>query len=183
MTTLGQTTPVNLTAPSQQIGAPPLDGDLGSVDTSFPLLSDREPYYDLRVEKVEMKTSKAGKAMASVQLVNVAPATGMKGEQLPAGSVSVFENLNLEPSGKSDWNIVTRNVAQVVQAAGLTSKNGFDWKQFGATTQEQCMNGARWLPQLQGKIIRAKVGYEPAGTRDGKNYREKNVIVTYVPAK
>ena len=144
------------------ITAPPLDLDLNSIDTSMPLLAPG--IYDLQFAKVEPKTTKSGAAMFSLDLVTMEPAQSQDGGQLGAG-IHVFSNMNLAPSGKATWEIVLRNIAQVIQSAGLK-----------ATYGELVANPSL----LQGKTARVKVKCVPAGERDGKSYRAKNEIETWM---
>jgi hypothetical protein len=158
-----------------------LDGDLGSIDTSFHCLSDREPYYDFKVSKAELAQNKSGGQMVKFDYETIAPSTSIEGKPLGPG-IHCFDNLNLAPSGKATWEIVLRNAATIVKAFGMVKEKGFNWSQYGATPQDQMRSANLWLPQTLGKVFRAKVGYEPAGVRDGKPQRARNIIVAYIPA-
>lgn len=144
--------------------APPLDLDLNTIKTDMPLLADG--LYELQFSKVEPKQSKAGQPMLSLDLVTTSAAMALTGEQLGAG-IHVFDNLNLAASGKATWDMVTRNVASVVQATSLAT----NWGEF-------CANAPALL---QGQIVRCKVGNEPAGVdKNGKSFRAKNTIVLWM---
>lgn len=160
--------------------APPLDGDLGSVNTERPLLQDG--YYDLRIAKAELKPTKAGGQMISLEYETLAPAKTMDQRDVGPG-IKVFDNLNIAPTGKATWQMVIENVAVVAKAVGFVKEKGWNWAQYGANTEAQVKNAQAWIPQLLGRTFRAKVGNEPAGTdKNGKAFRAKNKIVTYVPA-
>jgi hypothetical protein len=148
------------------ITAPPLDLDLNSIDTSMPLLADG--IYDLLVAGVTQKATAAGQPMLNLDLVTTAPAQAQDGAQLGAG-IHVFHNLNLQPSGKSTWEIVMRNVAEVVQGLGIHCTYG-----------ELVAN-----PQLlMGKTARTKVVAVPAGvSKTGKAFKAKNEISNWMKAQ
>lgn len=155
------TTPTNV---------PPLDVDLSSVDTSFPLLVDG--IYDLRCDKAEIKDTADHKGrLAELQLVTVAPATGRKGEALEPGATRIFERIMLAPTGKATWDMVLRNMGSVVQAV-----------QGGMPMRCTPQTADQWVPMLQGRTFRCRVGYEPAGTKNGKSFNEKNVVTQWVKA-
>lgn len=142
----------------------PLDMDLSTIDLSLPLIADG--IYDVRVEKAEMKQTSAGHPMIALELVTTAPATSIKGEPLNAG-VRIFDNINTVATGKATMEMVQRNVAGLVQAAKLT----------GATMPTI----PQWAPQLVGRILRVKVGYQPEGiSKTGKPFKAKNVIAAYL---
>lgn len=143
---------------------PPLDMDLNTVDTSIPLLA--ETIYDLRISKAEIvKTNDQKAEMVSLVLETTAPATSKLGEQLQPG-VKVFDRAMTSPVGKANWDMVTKNLAAIIQSAKLQ----------GATLG----NIPQWVPQLVGRIVRVKVGYEPEGSKNGKSYKAKNTIATYL---
>jgi hypothetical protein len=148
------------------ITAPPLDLDLNSIDTSMPLLA--EAIYDLLVAGVTQKSTAAGAPMLSLDLVTTAPSQAQDGSQLGAG-IHVFHNLNLQPSGKSTWEIVARNIAEVVQALGV------------ATTYGELVAN----PQvLMGKTARCMVACVPAGvSKTGKAFKAKNEISNWMKAQ
>jgi len=142
----------------------PLDMDLNSVDLSLPLVADG--IYDLRIEKAEIKPTSSGGAMISLDFVTTAPCTSQKGEPLGAG-IHIFDNVNTVPTGKATMDMVVRNVAALVQAAKIQ----------GATMQ----NVPTWVPQLTGRVLRAKVSFQPEGvSKAGKAFKAKNVIASYV---
>lgn len=144
--------------------APPLDMDLNSIKTDFPLLAPG--IYDLQIAKVEAKTSKANSPMLHLELRTTAAGVAQDGTQLGPGTV-IFDNLNLAPSGKSTWEIVLRNVASVTQACGIATT----WGDFQGNA----------VALLTGKIPRCKVGIEPAGTdKNGKSFKAKNVVEVWM---
>lgn len=151
--------------------APPLNMDLASVDTSMPLLADG--IQDLLIEKAEIKSTRDGKGQyVSLDLKTTDPATSRKGEPLGAG-IHVFDNLNLNPTGAATWDIVLRNVAAFTQA--------LEFSPGQARLENGRINAEEWVPTLPGKIVRAKVGYAPAGTsKEGRAFREKNTIELYL---
>lgn len=143
----------------------PLDMDLGSVDTSRPLLS--EGIHEFRIDKVEMKQTAVGKKMLSIAHKTLNPATSIKGDSLGAG-ILVFNNINLEVSGKATQEMVTRNMAELVKGCG------------GGVTYGDLLAGGQ---VLAGRTCKAKVAYVPAGvSKMGKSFPEKNEIAYYIPA-
>lgn len=158
-------------------GAAPLDIDLGSIDTSMPLLKAEE-YYDFVIKKAEVRDTARGGEMIHVELSTVNPATDMKGASLGAG-IMVFDNVNCKagPGAKpAAAEMAVKNTASLVQAAGFTG-----YQAFGKTAKEQLAAARQWAPQLNGLTLRARVGYEGPGTSpSGKSFKEKNVITLYV---
>ena len=145
--------------------APPLDMDLGSIDTSRPLLSDG--IHEFRVDKVEAKNTAAGKKMLNISFKTLNPATSIKGDSLSAG-VLVFHNVNLEISGKATQEMVNRNMAELVKGCG------------GGVTYGDLLSGGQ---VLVGRTCKAKVVFVPAGiSKQGKSFPEKNEISFFVPA-
>ena len=152
----------------------PLDADLSTVDTSLPLLKDME-YYDVKIDKAEITKTAAGADMLHLDFVTINGAKSLKNEDLGPG-VHVFDNMMLAPVGKSTWQMVIRNVASLVQAVQLQGLGN-----YGANAQAQCSACAQWAPQLVGRTLRIKVGYEPEGvSKTGKAFRAKNVILLYL---
>lgn len=146
-----------------QTMAPPLDMDLSTVKTDLPLLA--AGIYDLSINVVTPKSSKGGQPMLNLELRTTAPAEAQDGSQLGVG-IPVFDTLMLAPAGKATWDMVTRNVAAVCQCVGLVTS----WGEFVS-------NGPALL---QGQVGRCKVGIEPAGSKDGKSYKSKNVVEVYM---
>lgn len=150
--------------------APPLDMDLNTVDVSLPLLQANE-FYDLRIEKAEIKPTAAGGEMIHLDHVTINPARSNKGEPLGAG-IHVFNNVNTKPTGKATWDMVKRGMAELVQSV-----------QGGIGTTATLANVPSWVPLLQGKVVRAKVGHEPEGvSKTGKAFKAKNTILFYQKA-
>lgn len=147
-----------------QTSAPPLDLDLNSVDTSMPLLA--KGIYELMVTKVESKTSSKGNPMLALEFSTTMPSKSVEGKDM-GPNVKVFHNLNLAPSGKATWEMITRSVASIVQSAGVS-----------ATWQDVQTNP---VGVFQGKTVRASVDVAPAGVdASGKAYRAKNEIVVFM---
>lgn len=139
----------------------PLDMDLTTVKTDFPLLADG--HYDLVIKKSEVATSSKGGKMWKLELKTITPALSRTGEQIAPGS-TVFDQAMLEATGNSTNEIVQRGVGAVLQAI-LPPGSGIN---FGNIQQN--------IPTFTGKTLRAQIGYEPAQ----KGYREKNVVAKYV---
>jgi hypothetical protein len=148
--------------------APPLDMDLGTVDTSMPLLKDDN--YQFQIVKAELKptTDNTGRYI-SIDAKTTMPATSVKGEPLGAG-VHVFANVMINPTGKSNWEIVQRGVASLVQSIE------------GGVPGAKLSNVDQWVPGLVGRLFKAKTGYVPAGVKNGKSFREKNEITLWLKA-
>ena len=147
------------------IVAPPLDLDLNSIDTSMPLLA--AGIYDMVVAKVEQKSTKLGAPMLAIDLTTTGPGVSQDGNQLGAG-VHVFTNINMQPTGKSTWEIVLKNIAAVTQGLGVATT-------YGELTANPQM--------LQGKTARVKLSVAPSGTdKNGKTFRAKNEIEVWMKA-
>lgn len=147
--------------------APPLSTDLSSVDTSLPLIADGK-IVDFNIEKIEQAATKDGKGVyLSIDHKSITQTDSVKGDPLLPGSVHVFNNINLIPTGKATWDMIERNIAAIAQAAGLT---------MGTT---EFIKGG-WM-QLNGKTVRAKVSYVPEGPdKSGVTRRAKNEIAVYL---
>ena len=146
--------------------APPLDVDLNTIDTSLPLIASGE-IVDFQLFKIELKeTNKKDGLMLNIQHKSVSPTKSVKGETLNPG-VFVFNNIMLNPIGKSTWEMVQRSIAELTQAAGLS------------TTLNDFINSG-WK-QLQGMNVKAKVSYIPEGPDKGGVIRKaKNEIAIYL---
>lgn len=146
--------------------APPLDTDLSGVDTSLPLFADGS-IVDFTLDKIEQKPTKDGKGvMLSIDHKSITAASTNDGKPLNPGA-HVFNNVMLVPTGKADWDMVTRNVASITQAAGLNC------------TLVEFIKG-RWM-ELQGKTVRAKLRFVPEGPdKTGVVRRAKNEVALYI---
>jgi hypothetical protein len=156
--------------------ANPLNMSLNDMDTSIPLLDKGD--YDLRITKVEL-TKTAGKngatpvAMLKGEAVNVDPGLTPKGDVIPAGQGKLFFNVVLAPTGKLDWGMVGRGVAEIVQSTKL------DLSPYGSTGIDQINAAATWHKQLEGRVGRAKVAYVPEGPDKGGVVRRAKNEITY----
>lgn len=153
--------------------APPLSINLSKHVPSYPLLQNGT--FHFKVHKVEVKDTASGEGKyASVELKTVQAATSRTGEPLQPG-VSVFETFNLVPSGKmkakenGGWNIIADTVAPFIQSIE------------GGVPNADLATMATWFPSLQGRLLKATIGYVPAGTdkRTGKTFKEKNEVTTW----
>jgi hypothetical protein len=143
----------------------PLDLDLNSVDTSFPLI-ENGAIVDFNIEKIEAKNTAVGTPMLAFIFKSTSPAKSVQGEVLNAG-VTVFHNLNLAATGKATPMMVTQNIAQLTQAVGYTGKLG------------EFINGG--YMSMQGRSFRAKVAYIPEGPdKKGIMRRAKNEIALFI---
>ena len=143
-----------------------LDLDLSSVDTSLPLIADRE-VVDFIVDGVEKKPTTNGGEMVALKLKSITPTRSVKGEDLQPG-VLLFHNINLVPTGKATLDMVVRNLAEVIQAAGLSGVTYPDFK-------------ASRYTELQGKQLRVRVAYVPEGPdKKGIVRRAKNEVGLFV---
>lgn len=146
--------------------APLLDTDLSTVDTSLPLFADNS-IIDFIIDKVEQKPTKDGKGvMLSIDHKSITAGNTFDGKPLNPGA-HVFNNIMLVPTGKADWDMVTRNIAALTQGVGMS------------VSLADFIRG-RWM-ELQGKTVRAKVSYVPAGLdRTNVMRRAKNEIALYI---
>lgn len=153
--------------------APPLDIDLNAVDTSLPLIADSDQIYEVQVAEVNPGSTKAGAPMIKLRMDTITPTKSAATDTAPSRDlgpgIPIFENINLQPSGKSDWGMVTRNVGSVVQT--FIGRH-VTWAEFVANAPTL----------LQGQTGRVKIGVEPAGTdKNGKAFKAKNVIKLWLP--
>lgn len=143
----------------------PLDLDLNSIDTSFPLIANGA-IVDLSIDKVEAATTKANSPMLKLTFKTATPVQSVKGDNMAPG-VTVFHNLNLAATGKATPQMVSQNIAQLTQALGM-----------GGTLGE-FINGGYMT--MQGKVVRAKVAYIPEGPDKGGTLRKaKNEISSFI---
>lgn len=149
----------------------PLTMDFGAVDTSFRVLAAGN--YELLTKKAELQDVKApgtGKFIY-LELVNIAPAQDTTGAAVEANSITIFDRINLQPSGKSTWTIVNRSIASLVQSVP-----------GGIQPAPTPANYDAWVPTLAGKVLKARVDVDPEATREGRTYPKKNSIAYYIKA-
>jgi hypothetical protein len=148
--------------------APPLDLDLNSVDTSMPLINNGE-IVEFELVKIEKKPTKDGKAnYLAIDHKSTTPTKGIKGEDLQPG-VHVFNNIMLAPTGKGTWDMVTKNIAAITQAAGVPQKLG------------EFLDGG--YSALQGARVKAKIAFIAEGPdKTGVVRRAKNEVSVYIKA-
>jgi hypothetical protein len=143
----------------------PLDLDLNSIDTSYPLI-ENGAILDFNIDKVEPRQTAGGSPMIALTFKSTTPARAVKGDVLQPG-VSVFHNINLAATGKATPQMVTQNIAQLTQAVGWTGTLG------------EFVNGG--YMGLQGRQVRAKVAYIPEGPdKKGVVRRAKNEIALFI---
>lgn len=149
-----------------ETSALPLDTDLNSIDTSFPLINNGE-IVDLTINKLEKKPTSKGGEMLAIELKTASPTKSVKGDELAPG-VTVFHNINLVATGKATPQMVMQNIAQFTQAVGFQG------------TLADFLNG---YMSLQGKTVRAKIAYVPEGPdKTGTVRRAKNEIALFIKA-
>ena len=141
-----------------------LDVDLGSVDTSMPLLAPG--IYELKVEKAELANTKDGQGrMLNLELSTTAPAQSNTGDDIGAG-VRVFHGVLFTPKGKMTADMVKRSMGEVVQSAAMSVK-------LGEIDQ--------WHKQLEGKVLKTRVVVEPERSGpNGETYRARNSVKAFL---
>jgi hypothetical protein len=143
----------------------PLDMDLGSVPTDFPLIAAGGPY-DFIIKNTEIKPNSAGNKMLVLLLESVNPVPAANtGEQLAAGQ-KVFEQINLVATGKATNEMIVRNIGALVQSAKLS----------GVTLG----NIDNWHPSLQGRIVRCNIKVQPQRVSGGRTYNARNGVANYL---
>lgn len=151
-----------------ETNANPLTMDLTTMDTSLPVLAADK--YILRIHKAELsKTNDGQTPVLKLELKTVNPGKSAKGDAVGAG-LTVFDTIMLAPRGKSDWNMVNRSVAELVQSAKLTGAIRMD-------------NVQEWHKQLEGRQVTAMVEFVPEGPdpkNPGRTFRAKNQIGYYL---
>ena len=111
--------------------------------------------------------------MIALEHKNIGPVPGRKGEVIQANGLTLFNNVNTVPTGKSNWDIVKRGMAELIQAIP------------GGVPGAGLNNVDTWAPQLQGKVVRARVGFEAAGTamKNGeRTKKDRNTLDYYCKA-
>lgn len=148
--------------------APPLDLDLNSVDTSMPLINNGE-IVEFELVKIEKRLTKDSKAsILAIDHKSTTPTKGIKGEDLQPG-VHVFNNIMLAPTGKATWDMVTKNIASIMQAAGISQTLG------------EFLNGG--YSALQGARVKAKIAFKAEGPdKDQIVRRARNEVSVYIKA-
>lgn len=152
---------------NQQV-ALPIDADLMTQDTSFPVLKG-EQTLDFKIEKAEVKMTAKNAKMLSIEASTINAAQGNDGGTINAGC-RVFGNCMLEASGKMTAAQVVRgptSIAAFVQAVGIPM------------TLRDLPNRVK---EFEGRIFRAKVAYVPQrmDPATGKTYGERNEFASFV---
>lgn len=139
----------------------PLDTNVSDIDTSFPKIPAN--LYDLKIEKAEkVPNSKGTGDNLKIALKTTTNIEAVTGEQLAAGSVTLFNNISLAETPKYTVESIKKNVAALAKAAGL-----------GSMTVRQILDD----PQiLVGKVVRAKVGIQ----KETDEYPESNNIKQFM---
>lgn len=142
----------------------PLDVDLSSVETAFPLLGGPQKVH-LKVEKAELVsgTKNPNAKMLSLELSTTEPANGVNGDPLPPGT-RVFHRENYVPVGKLTTDQIVRGIGAIVQSAGLTGVRLSDID--------------NWYKQLEGKVLYCNIVLEPP--KDG--YKARNSVDEFIKA-
>ena len=144
---------------------PPLDLDLNTVDTSFPLIMNGE-LVGISIDKVENVLTAKQSNMLKLTLKTTTSTKSIKNEVLNPG-LTLFHNINLEPTGKGTWEMVVRNIASVTQPTG--------WQ----GNLQAFLNGG--FMTLQGARCNAKVSYVPEGPdKTGTHRNAKNEIAAFL---
>lgn len=158
--------------------ANPVDaGDLGSIDTSFPLLAPGN--YDLKCIKSSVEPNKANTGEVwNLEFATIDEGKSPIGEIVPAGC-RVFHKVGITPTvdatGKPKYTLdaIKKNVARPVQGFGLSKVY------FAPPDPEPHIR--EWAPRVEGSTVRVTLKVTPAGrTADGKDYPAKNEISTFL---
>lgn len=146
--------------------ANPLDLDYSGVDFKRPLLPGNMPY-ELTVRKCALqqydKGDHVGDPYIYIELTNAQPVNAPDGVIAP-GAVVIFDRINLKAYGKATMAMVNEQVGRFQQALGIPGP------------VRQAIAGA------QGRVVKANVRLDPAGSRNGKTFPEKNSIGYYMKA-
>lgn len=143
----------------------PLDTDLSSVDTSFPVIAAGQ-IVDFAVTGAEVMTNDSN--TLKLELTTTGSCQSTKGDSLPPG-VKIFHTVNLKPTGKSNWDIVMRGAAQLIQGLKMTGVKIGDLSNDWAKAN------------LIGKTPRLRVGVEAEGTgKDGKWRPARNNVAEWI---
>jgi hypothetical protein len=120
----------------------------------------------LKVDKTEIvATADGGGRMLRIHTVTVNPQITREGKSIDAGFKLPPTNIMLSVTGRATLDMITRNLAELVQATKLEVAGGV-----------RLANVDFWFSQLQGKTGLAEITYEPEGSKNGKSYPEKNEI-------
>lgn len=137
----------------------PLNEDLGSIDTSFPLWQPGQ-LLDFKVsESIIIEPTDPSKAPRwKVTVESLTPCMSQENQQLQPG-VKAFLSAQLAPTGKATMDIVKKAVAAIAQGTGATKTPG-----------RTLANIRDWAPQVSGATFRAKTKIRAAsGAYDAQN--------------
>ena len=156
-----------------------LDLDLGSIDTSFPVL--KGGMYDLVIKKSEVGRNKNNDGdLWTVQLSTVKDSKGVKGDDIKAGA-TVFHRVGLTPTEKYDIEGILKNVARFTQA--VKPAVAIKVSSFVQALQD---GGIQTMVKLfEGRMVTAKLEALPEGVdkSSGRTLPPRNEISQFEKAK
>jgi hypothetical protein len=141
----------------------PLDVDVSNLDTSFPLVKSGA-LAEVKLTKVTLLNNAAN--TLSIEIESLAELPGQEeGKTFPAGH-KFYGNINTEPTGESNWDIIKRGFAEFVQFTGQS-----------VTIRQARENSG----QFQGITGTIRVGLRPAGTgKDGVYRKAQNQVAEWI---
>lgn len=153
-----------------------LDLDLGTIDTSFPVI--RGGMYELVITDATVERTAAGTGdMLTVKFATTIDVKGVKGEDYKAGKTTLFHRVGLTPTDKYDHEAIAKNVARLIQAVKPPVSGIKVVDIFNGGLATACK-------VLQGRMVQAKVEALPEGLdkKSGKTLPPRNEITQLVKA-
>lgn len=147
----------------------PLTMDLSKIDTSRPLMKSGI-IVEFKIKTATLNTNDA--KTLKLEYVAVSDVEGKEpGTTIPAERAMLFDNINTEPTGKlvnspKPWEMIIQKCGQLIQAVD----------------PKLTILDLRNNPQdLQGRIVRIRVGFEAAGTKNDGVWRgDQNRVAEYI---
>ena len=142
----------------------PLDMPLGDIKTERPLIKPGI-LADFKVVKCSLMANESKTFRVELEALNDLDAKD-GGGTIPAARAKLFDTINTEPTGQSNWEIIQLNCAEFIQAVDPTAT----------------IRTMRDKPEhFQGRTVRVRVGLQNEGTgRDGVWRAAQNRIAEYI---
>ena len=145
----------------------PLDMSLSDIKTERPLIKPGI-LADFKVVKCSIMTNESKTFRVELEALSDLEAKE-GGGTIPAARAKLFDSINTEPTGKSNWELIQLGCARFIQG----------------TDPSATIRIMRDRPEhFQGMTVRLRVGYQAEGTGgDGIWRGAQNRIAEYLPKK
>ncbi len=143
----------------------PLGTDIGSIDTSYPVLV--ADIYDMEVVDAKVNPSKKGGKNYSVSLRTTQPAKTTKGDNQAPGLV-ITQNISLTPTDKYSQASIDKALAKLAQWAGVS----------GVTMGDVRSDPAILTPRIKGHQgkVKISVSKETDEYPEGNNVKDLVIV-------